>query len=411
MAGRKGQRGWGRIRQLPNRARRYQASYCYPRGTTARHNAPTTFGTRALAERWLSDERRLIETGLWAPPGERIRREVIRAQTFGDFATRWIEERNIKESSRVEYRRLLKNFITDTLGPLPLHALDAQAVRAWYAALDTTPHRKFKVYWFLHSICATAVSDGLLSPNPCQMNVKKPDRIVTPGILEDEEVEAAVNVIAPQYVAPVLIMTYCGLRLGELGELRRKDISDNVETITVARRVRHDDGGCSVDTPKNGKSHTKPVPEDIRTDIKHHLDTYLGTDPEALLLPGRAKCGHLSAGTFRKAFHDALKASGCQRVRLHDLKHLNGVMVYESGASLSESMDWLNHSSPSASMIYQDVRPRRRGEIAASVSARREAARAKIATRARTIHVDPVTEQNKVSPKSFNATEMGQNTG
>ena len=50
MAGRKGQRGWGRIRQLPNKSRRYQASYCYPRGTTARHNAPTTFSTRALAE-------------------------------------------------------------------------------------------------------------------------------------------------------------------------------------------------------------------------------------------------------------------------------------------------------------------------------------------------------------------------
>jgi hypothetical protein len=89
------------------------------------------------------------------------------AQTFGDYATRWIDERDLKESSRKEYRRLLASFVTDTLGPVPLHALDAAAVRSWFAGLDTTAHRKHKVYWFVHSICATAVSDGLLSPNPC----------------------------------------------------------------------------------------------------------------------------------------------------------------------------------------------------------------------------------------------------
>jgi hypothetical protein len=146
--------------------------------TDARHCAPVTFSTRGLAEKWLHDELRLIEEGRWSPPRNRAAREAFRAQTFGHYAQRWIEERDLKESSRVEYRRLLKSFITDTLGPLPLHALDTQAVRSWFAALDTTPHRKHKVYWFLHSICATAVSDGLLSPNPCQLNVKKPERIV-----------------------------------------------------------------------------------------------------------------------------------------------------------------------------------------------------------------------------------------
>ena len=45
-------------------------------------------------------------------------------------------------------------------------------------------HRKFKVYWFLHCICATAVSDGLFSPNPCQLNVVKPELVVKPVILE-----------------------------------------------------------------------------------------------------------------------------------------------------------------------------------------------------------------------------------
>jgi hypothetical protein len=161
--------------------------YAWPPNTTGRHSAPTTFSTRDLAEQWLAEERRLIERGQWSPPKNRAAREAFRAQTFGDYAARLVDERRLKESSRKKYRRLLASFITDTLGPLPLDALDAATVRRLYAALDTTEHRKFKVYWILHSICATAVADGLLSPNPCQLNVVKPERLVKPVILEPDE--------------------------------------------------------------------------------------------------------------------------------------------------------------------------------------------------------------------------------
>src|SRR6185312_8128219 len=116
MAGRKGRRGWGRIRQLPNKGKRYQANYVWPPMTTNRHNAPTTFSTRALAEAWLAGERRLIEEGQWSPPKARIHREAARAQTVGDYMCRWIEERPLKDSSRREYRRMYASFIADTVG-------------------------------------------------------------------------------------------------------------------------------------------------------------------------------------------------------------------------------------------------------------------------------------------------------
>jgi hypothetical protein len=48
------------------------------------------------------------------------------------------------------------------------------------------------------------------------------------------------------------------------------------------------------------------VPPHIRADIKHHLDVYMADDQEALLLSGKAKCGHISGATFRKAWHKAL---------------------------------------------------------------------------------------------------------
>ena len=155
----------------------------------------------------------------------------------------------------------------------------------------------------MHAICATAVADGLLSPNPCQLTVPKPERLVKPIILEPDEVAAAAKSLEPQrFRAPALIAAWCGLRWGELGELRRKDISDNAEVITVGRGFEHD-GGCHIDTTKSDKGRTVVVPPHIRADIKHHLDTYVAEDPEALLLTGKAVCGHLLPSTFRDAWH------------------------------------------------------------------------------------------------------------
>jgi len=152
------------------------------------------------------------------------------------------------------------SFMSDTLGPVPLHALDAATVRTWFASLDTTAHRKFKTYGRLHSIVATAVSDGLLSPNPCDLVVKKPPRKVKPAELTPSEVaQLAKNIEPQQFAAFVLIGGWCGLRLGELIGLQRADISDDAAIITVARQIDHE-GGCRVDTVKQGEEHTVVVP-------------------------------------------------------------------------------------------------------------------------------------------------------
>ena len=50
MAGKKGHRGWGRIRRLPSK--RFQANYVGP--DLVRHNAPTTFTTKMDAEAFLA---------------------------------------------------------------------------------------------------------------------------------------------------------------------------------------------------------------------------------------------------------------------------------------------------------------------------------------------------------------------
>jgi integrase len=374
MAGRKGRRGFGRIRQLPNKGRRWQASYVWPPQSgedkkaifSTRHNGPTTFSTKTLAEQWLADERRLIERGQWSPPTTRLHRDVARGQSVGDYCQRWIDERPLKASSRAEYLRMFDSFIADTLGDVPLHALSAAMVRNWYAAMDTTEARKFKTYGRLHSIMSTAVADGLVSPNPCDLKLRRPERQVKPVILTPAEVQAVAENIAPQrFCALVLLGAWCGLRIGELIGLQRCDVSDDYSRLTVARQVDHE-GGCHVTTLKQGEGHTVVIPPHIRTHVKHHLDVYVGQAPDALLFTGRG-C-HLSETALRNAFHAAMKTIGRQG-RIHDLKHFAGTMTARTGATLAESMDRLGHRSVAASLVYQNVVAGRDEEIAAALSA------------------------------------------
>jgi len=70
MAGaekRRPRRGFGTIRRLPSG--RFQATYVGP--DLGRHGAPFTFDARGYAERWLEEERRLIEFEEWTAPAAR----------------------------------------------------------------------------------------------------------------------------------------------------------------------------------------------------------------------------------------------------------------------------------------------------------------------------------------------------
>ena len=214
MVGKPNRRGWGRIRKLPSR--RWQASYVGPDLT--RHNAPHTFSAKMDAERWLYDERRMIERDEWSPPAARSAVKKAKGVTVAEYATIWLAQRTLKHRTKTHYASLLANHVTtSTLGGVPLKNLTAAAVRAWYAALDPS-HRTARshAYALLHAVCATAVGDGLLADNPCQIKrAMNAPRQRQPMILTVEEVAKLADVIEPQRLrALVLISAWCGLRWG-----------------------------------------------------------------------------------------------------------------------------------------------------------------------------------------------------
>jgi integrase len=360
----KGHRAWGSIRKLPSG--RFQASYIGPDGL--RHTAGTTYSVRIAAEGWLADERRLTESGDWLSPAQRDAQRAIAGLTLAEYADSWLAQRDLKPRTKAHYRATLDAHINPTLGAVPLRALNPATVRAWYAStLTDRPTYRAHAYRLLHAICATAFDDEYIDANPCRIKgAGTTTRKRDPVILEVAEVAAVAEAITPRFKALVLIAAWCGLRFGELIELRRKDIGEGAALISVSRGVAHRQG-CHVDTPKSGRSRNVVVPPHIRADIKAHLDEHVAADAEALLFTPVNEGCHLSDKTFGRHLKAALATVGHDGVTIHMLRHFAGTQTARV-ANLVETMGRLGHSTVAASLLYQQQVSGRDVEIAEALS-------------------------------------------
>jgi integrase len=188
-------------------------------------------------------------------------------------------------------------------------------------------------------------------------------------ILTPDEVAKVATAIQPVNLKTlVLISAWCGLRWGEVTELRRRDISADCTEITVARGVTHANRQCFVDTTKTAKVRSVIVPPHVVPDMADHLAHNVDAAPDALLFKAARGC-HLRQPVFREYFNAALKSVGItQNVRIHDLRHYAGSQAARVG-NLTEVMGRLGHSTPRASLIYQQVVNGRDRELADQLSA------------------------------------------
>lgn len=371
MAGTAGHRGFGHVRK--ERSGRWSASYIGPDGL--RHRAPMTYGLKVDAEGWLADERRALELDrggvrTWTPPADREAARWVKGETVAEFGTRWIKERaSLKPRTRHLYESQFRLHIKPDLGDVPIRHVTSERVRRWYAALDGKhARRNSQVYGLLHAIMATAVKDGLLAANPCQieraMNGSTGGARVMPTA---KEVAALADAMPENYRAMVLLAAWCGLRVGEVTELRRKDVSEDYAVVTVARAMTYRGGQTMIGLPKSGKARTVVVPPHIRDDLKHHLDTHVSAGEDALLFSRDDTGRHLT--DMRDAgWRKAVGTVGKDGLRFHDLRHFAGTMATHVGASTAETMRRIGHSTYKAAMIYQAALDDRDYEIAARLS-------------------------------------------
>lgn len=365
---RKRRESFGAIRKLPSG--RTQASYVGPDGI--RHNAPHTFDTMTDARGWLAIQQARITEGTWSEL-DTARAEASkqgRSLLFAEYAEEWVSTRtnrhgdHLRPRTASEYRRLiagpLKPFADDRLT-----SITPAAVRGWYSAIVAagTKTQAARSYELLKAILSTAVQDGRVKTNPCQIkgaaSASTGKKVEPPTAAE---LHVILDKITSRYKAAVILAAWSGVRYGELTELRRKDLEfiknegqSTVIVVNVARAVTQVTGqGFVVGTTKSEAGvRTIVLPPHVNATVETHLREHVGRFPESLLFPAGDGVSHLSQSAFYKHWNPARMAAKRADMPWHGLRHYGATRAALAGATLKELQARLGHSTVAAAMRYQ----------------------------------------------------------
>ncbi|MGB3352675.1 MAG: site-specific integrase [Mycobacterium sp.] len=352
---------------------RVQASYVHTDGR--RYYALHTYGAKIDAEGWLANERKLIELGEWTPPEARAKLQQMKGVTLREYAAQWMEYRDLTPKTRHLYNRLLDTRILPDLGDEILRAVTPARVRAWWVDLGRklkTPTSNTQAYQLLKAIYSTAIEDKAVVENPCQIKAAgKPPKPRDVKPLTPAELVKVAESAPAAYRAAVAVSAWCGLRFGELIELRRKDVhdTDGLMVLKIRRAATLVGNDLVVGRPKTDAGiRDVTVPPHVAELLRVHLQTYTGKSADAFVFT-TTRGERLSATAFRKSVKAGCASVGKPDMRIHDLRHVGATLAAQAGATTKELMSRLGHTTPGMAMRYQIAAQERDAKIAEAMSA------------------------------------------
>jgi integrase len=173
----------------------------------------------------------------------------------------------------------------------------------------------------LRTILNTAVADELIAANPCRVrgggSARRVKQIKPASLVE---LEALVSAMPDRYRVMVLLASWCGLRFGELAELRRSDIDVKTGVVHVRRGMVRTSSGRVVKGPKSDAGRRDvTIPPHLIPAISDHLKHHAQVGAQGLLFPA-GHGGHLVPSTLYRVFYPAREAAGRPDLRFHDLR-------------------------------------------------------------------------------------------
>ncbi|WP_158026086.1 site-specific integrase [Corynebacterium sp. CNJ-954] len=164
--------------------------------------------------------------------------------------------------------------------------------------------------------------------------------------------------------AGVALLLWCGLRLGELLELRRKDLvgldGDGAVTVRVRRTAQRVQDPVTrksrmvpFDTPKSAAGNRDvTVPAKVAQRLREHAETFMGDGADALVITTRTGSQMLDT-TFRERFKLGKLAAGRKDVTPHDCRRFFGTQLVTNGVDLESARLLMGHENVTQLMEYQ----------------------------------------------------------
>jgi integrase len=351
-----------------NRVGNWQVRYTDPHGV---RRAAGTFQRKADAEQALARVLTAIENNTWAvlddtagdgvDPKKVTLREASRLYTDNRMNR---QGRSLSWNTAAEYPRLVDKVLT-ALADKPLRSITPRDIERWWStAHQSTPAQASKSYTHLKSVMKYALKRRWIRENPCDIegasNYRPP---VEPETPTDTEVALMLE-LADQPMRTVIgLAAHCGLRKGEILELRRKDITteegpDGISWlyVQISRAVVWEgENNPKVSPPKTpGSIRSLAVPKTGGAEqvVLERLQQ-IPEHPETLLV-SRDKAGKVHWGESMLNPHwRKLRAQAGFTGRFHALRNYHLTWYAKQGATLREVMDRGGHSTPRMALRYQ----------------------------------------------------------
>lgn len=170
------------------------------------------------------------------------------------------------------------------------------------------------------------------------------------------------------------LLTYTGMRKGELLGLQWRDIDEINNTISINRTLSLSEHGKPIlQTPKTKKS-TRIISVDIETmqylkEWRQYqkitmLKLGYNTNSPTQLLFSNHDNNTMNHGALNNKLNRIIKKFNLKRITVHGFRHSHCSLLFESGASIKQVQDRLGHSNVKTTMdIYNHVTKKQRDEI------------------------------------------------
>jgi integrase len=310
----------------------YQVRYRDPNGK----QRAKTFDKRRDADTFMVTTEVDKRTDAWvAPEGGRI--------LLRDWAKDWEATLvGVRSTTRERDLSMLRNHVLPRFGELPLAKIEHLDVIRWVA--DLSKHLAPSSVHKCHQILAKLL-DAAVNARKIRINVARGVRL--PQVIREEQrflepvqVSAIAHAIDQRYRHAVLLMAWCGLRIGEVGGLRWDDVDLRARCLTVERTVVEVAGGIDFHEPKTRSGRRRvPLPKIV-------VEALLAAPKDSIYVVPAPGGGPLRVRAWvSRIWNPAREAAGLDGLTPHHLRHTAVALWIAAGATPNEIAARAGHAN------------------------------------------------------------------
>jgi len=321
--------------------------------------------SQADADAKAAQSRRIAKTGftpdLGLPPDT----------LWGYYVTSaWPAFEVLSANWKAQVKWAMVGYIAPALGRKRLSELNRVTLQAFFNGLaamkddDGTPQlapssiNRIKIV--LSRILNLAIDDGLIQTNIMRNVRTAPNQRTTRRSLRPQELRALYEA-APDYgKRAILLMGYCGLRVGEACGLMWSDIDEKGVMRPSGQVLQLPGGARRVTTLKTPTSYN-PVP------VAPEVLSILRSDANSVFVAPARNGAHLLPNNIQRMLDEACQSAGIERVRCHELRHtfisiLENVLEVSQTVSCELSRKVLTSATREYSRSWLDLRAAKMSE-------------------------------------------------